>query len=96
MSLSTTATPLRRLARVTVAAALIALPLGALAATASAETPAAPGVVQVVDAPQQGADINGHRHFKHHHGAGRGPQDGPWHNGPQHHFRHFLPPTGSS
>ncbi|MBF6335017.1 hypothetical protein IU450_03860 [Nocardia abscessus] len=105
MSLSKTVTPLRRLTRVAVAGALIAVPLAALAATASAETPADQGQVQVVDAPQ-GADINGRpRHFERHErhdGPGRGPQDCPGQDGPGpdrpllKHFRHDLPPTGSS
>ncbi|MEU2037763.1 hypothetical protein [Nocardia niwae] len=104
MSLSKTATPLRRLVRVTVAGALIAVPLAALAANASAETPADQGQVQLADAPQQGADIDGRpRHFEHHErhdGPRRGPDghpgDGPWRGGPPQQFQQFLPPTGSS
>ncbi|MEV6320493.1 hypothetical protein AB0M45_04750 [Nocardia sp. NPDC051787] len=105
MSLSKTATPLRRLARVTVAGALIAVPLATLAATASAEIPAAPpeGVhVRVVDGPEQGADINRPRHFERyerHDGPCPGPGDHPWRDGPpprQFHFQQPLPPTGSS
>ncbi|WP_174185944.1 hypothetical protein [Nocardia barduliensis] len=103
MSLSKTVTPLRRLTRVAVAGALIAVPLAALVATASAETPADQAEVQVVDAPQQGADINERpRHFERHHerhdGPGRGPDDRPWRDGPQQQFKfkHVLPPTGSS
>ncbi|WP_040772578.1 hypothetical protein [Nocardia pneumoniae] len=102
MSLSKTTAPLRRLARVTVAGALIAVPLAALAATASAETPAEPGEgvqVQVVDEPQQGADINRPRHFERHDGPCPGPDDHPWRDGPpprQFHFKQSLPPTGSS
>ncbi|WP_040864161.1 hypothetical protein [Nocardia exalbida] len=110
MSLSKTATPPRRLARVAVAGALIAVPLAALASTASAETPADQGRVQLVDAPQQGADIDGgprrfERHERHD-GPGRGPDDrpgcgpdgGPGPDGPRHFykFEHVLPPTGSS
>jgi hypothetical protein len=97
VSLSKTATPLRRLARVAVAGALIAVPLAALASTASAETPAAPGVVQVVDAPQQVADHDDWSRQSAHDerrddpghgqndGPGRGPDNGPGHgpdNGP--------------
>ncbi|WP_280494628.1 hypothetical protein [Nocardia asiatica] len=103
MSLSKTATPLRRLTRVAVAGALIAVPLAALAATASAEAPAEQAEVQLVDAPQQGADINERpRHFERHErhdGPGRGPDDRPWRDGPQQQFfkfKHVLPPTGSS
>ncbi|WP_236566787.1 hypothetical protein [Nocardia sp. CY41] len=107
MSLSKTATPLRRLARVAVAGSLIAVPLAALAANASAETPSVQDQVQLVDAPQQGADIDGRpRHFEHHErhdGPRRGPDDrpgdGPWRGGPPHRFhqfQQFLPPTGSS
>ncbi|MGV9973082.1 hypothetical protein [Nocardia beijingensis] len=86
MSLFKTATPLRRLARVAVAGALIAVPLAALATTASAETPVAPGVVRVVDAPQQVADHD--RDFDRdgrHDDQGRGRDNGPGHgpdNGP--------------
>ncbi|WP_039794177.1 hypothetical protein [Nocardia araoensis] len=112
MSLFKSATPLRRLAGVAVAGALITLPLGALAATASAETPAAPGVVQVVDAPQQVADHD--RQFDRdgrRDDQGRGPDNGPGHgpdNGPDRGpndgprqdgpapQQQFLPPTGSS
>ncbi|WP_159922329.1 MULTISPECIES: hypothetical protein [Nocardia] len=101
MSLSKTATPLRRLTRVAVAGALIVVPLAALAATASAETPVDRGEVHVVDAPQQGAEIDGRpRHFERHErhdGPRRGPGDCPGPDGPViKHFRHDLPPTGSS
>ncbi|MGY2028736.1 hypothetical protein ACW9HR_13010 [Nocardia gipuzkoensis] len=107
MSLSKTVTPLRRLTRVAVAGALIAVPLAALAATASAETPADQGQVKLVDAPQEGVDINGRpRHFERHErhdgpgrpdGPRRGPDDCPGQDGPViKHFRHDLPPTGSS
>ncbi|MBF6295977.1 hypothetical protein IU459_00270 [Nocardia amamiensis] len=106
MSLSKTTTPLWRLARVTVAGALIAVPLAALAGTASAETPAGPadGVhVQVVDEPEQGADINRPRHFERyerHDGPRPGPGDHPWRDAPPqrefHHFKQYSPPTGSS
>ncbi|WP_330233821.1 hypothetical protein OHA40_15980 [Nocardia sp. NBC_00508] len=103
MSFSKTATPLRRLTRVAVAGALIAVPLVALAATASAETPAAPtdGIhVLVVDGPEQGIDINRPRHFERyerHDGPCPGPglhlrRDAP----PPRQFQQFLPPTGSS
>ncbi|MFE7744034.1 hypothetical protein [Nocardia sp. NPDC057455] len=81
MSLSKTATPLRRLARVAVAGALIAVPLAALASTASAETPAPSGVVQVVDAPQQITDHDDwsrrSAHDERRDDPGRGPNDGP-------------------
>lgn len=80
MSLSKTATPLRRLARVAVAGALIAVPLAALSATASAETPSDQSVVQLVDTPQQIADHD--RQFDRdgrHDDQGRGPDDGPGH-----------------
>ncbi|MGV9334362.1 hypothetical protein [Nocardia sp. NPDC003726] len=101
MSLSKTVTPLRRLAGIAAAGALVTVPLAALAATASAETPADQGQIQLVDAPQQGADIDGGpRHFERferHDGPDRGPDGGPWPDGPrQRHFFHVLPPTGSS
>ncbi|MGQ4598847.1 hypothetical protein [Nocardia sp. R6R-6] len=103
MSLFKIATPLRRLTRVAVAGALIAVPLAGLAATASAETPAEPteGIqVQAVDAPAQGTDINWHRHFHRHEGHDgprRGPDDQPWRDAPPlQQFQQFLPPTGSS
>ncbi|MGW4089016.1 hypothetical protein [Nocardia sp. NPDC004750] len=95
-----------------VAGALIALPLAAIASTASAETPTAPGVVQVVAAPQQVADHDrpfdrDGRHDDQGRGPndcpGRGPNDGPGHgpdNGPRQDApppqQQFLPPTGSS
>ncbi|MEU7630045.1 hypothetical protein AB0C34_08675 [Nocardia sp. NPDC049220] len=93
-------TPTRRLARVTLAGALVAVPLAALAATASAEAPVTSGTaVEVqaapIDARQPGLDW----HHRHHRG------DGGWHRGPGHHpgpggpaqFPQFplLPPTGS-
>lgn len=94
------------------AGALIALPLAALASTASAETPAAPGVVQRVDAPQQVADHDRpfDRDGRHDdqgrgpdNGPGRGPKDGPDRgpdDGPRQDAplpqQQFLPPTGSS
>jgi hypothetical protein len=88
VSLSKTATPLRRLARLAVAGALITVPLAALASTASAETPAAPGVVQLVDAPQQVADHDDwSRHDERRDDPGRGQNDGPGRgpdNGPGH------------
>ncbi|WP_327111304.1 hypothetical protein OHB12_25330 [Nocardia sp. NBC_01730] len=104
MSLSKTAT-LRRLTRVAAAGALVVVPLAGLAATASAEAPnPAPDVVQVqlVDAPQQGADIDGRIH--HHRHDRRGPDDHdwqgnqPWQGGPPapQQFQQFLPSTGSS
>ncbi|MET9026051.1 hypothetical protein ABZW96_10540 [Nocardia sp. NPDC004168] len=101
MSLSKTATPLRRLAGVAAAGALITVPLAALAATASAETTADQAQIQLVDAPQQGTDIDGGpRHFERferHDGPDCGPDNGPWRDGPrQKHFFHVLPPTGSS
>ncbi|MEU4339717.1 hypothetical protein AB0H00_00395 [Nocardia sp. NPDC023852] len=105
MSLSKTAT-LRRLTRLAAAGALIVVPLAGLAATASAEAPnPAPDAVQVqpVDAPQQGADIDGR--FHHHDWNGRrGPgdhnwqDDQPWQSGPPaplQQFQQFLPSTGS-
>ncbi|WP_039794174.1 hypothetical protein [Nocardia araoensis] len=105
MSLSKTVTPLRRLAAVAAAGALITVPLAALAGTASAETPSDQGQIQLVDAPQQGADIDGGPHhferFERHDGPDCGP-DGPWRDGPRRdgprekHFFHVLPPTGSS
>ncbi|MFI2283842.1 hypothetical protein [Nocardia beijingensis] len=86
VSLSKTVTPLRRLAGIAAAGALVTVPLAAFAATASAETPADQGQIQLVDAPQQGADIDGGpRHFERferHDGPDRGP-DGP------RHFEHF-------
>lgn len=58
--LSKTSTPLRRrVTRVAVAGALIALPLGALAATASAETPE-PAAVQLTQPDPEGTDISAH------------------------------------
>ncbi|MEU6186663.1 hypothetical protein [Nocardia sp. NPDC047038] len=78
MSLSKTATPLRRLAGVAAAGALITVPLAALAATASAETTADQAQIQLVDAPQQGTDIDGGpRHFERferHDGPDSGPR----------------------
>ncbi|MGW5141031.1 hypothetical protein ACWEPH_18325 [Nocardia beijingensis] len=112
MSLSKTVTPLRRLAGIAAAGALVTVPLAAFAATASAETPADQGQIQLVDAPQQGADIDGGprhferferhggpdgpRHFEHFE-RHDGPDGGPWLDGPrQRHFFHVPPPTGSS
>ncbi|MET9285808.1 hypothetical protein [Nocardia beijingensis] len=112
MSLSKTVTPLRRLAGIAAAGALVTVPLAAFAATASAETLADQGQIQLVDAPQQGADIDGGprhferferhdgpdgpRHFEHFE-RHDGPDGGPWLDGPrQKHFFHVPPPTGSS
>lgn len=87
MSLSKTVPSLRRLAGMAAAGALITVPLAALAATASAESPAEQGQVQLVDAPRQGADVDGGpRHFERferHDGPDHGPDNGP------RHFEHF-------
>ncbi len=94
----------RNVVRVAVAAALIAVPLGALAVTASAAEPDAS--VQSVSGPMplQGTEIS-HHHHHHHHQLGDGDDDqGPWFPGqnngfagpgPQP-FQQFQPPTGSA
>lgn len=84
--LTKTSTFRRGFARVAIAGALAAIPLSALAVTASAATAdsSVPTVQTVSDQiPLQGTEIN-----HHHHGDwdGRGDHDGPgpgdWHNGP--------------
>ncbi|MFG1790811.1 hypothetical protein [Nocardia sp. NPDC049149] len=76
----------RRLTRVAVAGALLALPLGALAATASADTQD-PTTAAVAPVDQDGSDISGHPHGPdwqpgQHRDGPRGPhhhRNGPWH-----------------
>ncbi|MFD6155543.1 hypothetical protein ACFWF7_12095 [Nocardia sp. NPDC060256] len=90
----------RRIIGIAAAGALVALPLGAFAATASAEAPAPDATIQVQaangDVDQQGADIN-RPHHKHRPG---GPHRGhhPHPDGApqlQQQFQQLLPPTGS-
>ncbi|QIS08011.1 hypothetical protein [Nocardia arthritidis] len=61
----------RRAVRFAIAGALAAVPLAAVAATASAEAPATDQSVPVVqvsqDAPQQAGDINNWWHHRRHH-----------------------------
>ncbi|WP_146251167.1 hypothetical protein [Nocardia tenerifensis] len=102
----------RRLTRIAVAGALIALPLGALAATASAETPD-PAAIQLTPAEPDGADISAHPHGGPDWLPGGGPRvehrDGPNHHrgdgpriyrndepGPAIFFKDGRPSTGSA
>ncbi|MEU7763631.1 hypothetical protein AB0B25_00675 [Nocardia sp. NPDC049190] len=95
---STKTTPARRLARVTLAGALVAVPFAALAATASAEVPETSGTaVEVqaapINAPQPGIDWH-HRHHRGNGGWHRGPGNHPGPGGPGPFPQ--LPPTGSA
>ncbi|WP_225730412.1 MULTISPECIES: hypothetical protein [unclassified Nocardia] len=70
--MSSKTSPRRRAARFAIAGALVAVPLAAVAATASAEAPdqSVPVVQAAQDAPQQAGDINNwwhHRRHHHHH-----------------------------
>lgn len=96
--LSRTSTSMRRLVGLAAAGALIAVPVGALAATASAEAPAPDATIQVQaagDVDQQGADIN-RPHHKHRPGGPRHHRQDPG-AAPQpfQQFQQLLPPTGS-
>ncbi|MFI9507651.1 hypothetical protein [Nocardia sp. NPDC052566] len=82
----------RTLTRVAVAGALVAVPLGALAVTASADTPESPDTV-VLQQPgevQEGTEIG--RHPRHHQFPGPGEHRRP--DGPR--FFQLRPPTGSA
>ncbi|WP_433523760.1 hypothetical protein ACQPZ2_00305 [Nocardia pseudovaccinii] len=90
----------RSVARVAVAAALIAVPLGALAVTASAAEPDASAQSVSGPIPLQGTDIDRHHHHHHHLGDG-GDNQGPWFPGPDNGLpgpgpQPFQPPTGSA
>lgn len=109
--LSSTSTPLRRrVARVAVTGALLALPLGALAANAVAQTPE-PGAIPLAQPAQDGAEISapprrwlpggdqGGPRVEHRNGPGRhGPGDGPriYKNEPGPRALHVRPPSGSA
>ncbi|MEV6136307.1 hypothetical protein AB0L63_09630 [Nocardia sp. NPDC051990] len=94
----------RNVARIAVAGALIVVPLGALAVTASAAEPDSSTQSVSGPIPLQGTEIDCHHHH-HHHRLGDGRDDqGPWFPrpdngflgpGPQP-FQQFQPPTGSA
>ncbi|MFX0573396.1 hypothetical protein [Nocardia nepalensis] len=103
--LSTTATFKRRFARVAVAGALVSIPLGALAVTASAAEPDSSAAQSVSDPiPLEGTDIGRPHHWSDEFPDGPGPRvefRGPDDrhcpgDGPHVFFQHFRPPTGSA
>ncbi|MFE9321784.1 hypothetical protein ACIHDR_03125 [Nocardia sp. NPDC052278] len=88
----------RNVARVVIAGALVAVPLSALAVTASAAEPDASAQSQI---PLQGTDIDRHHHHHHDGDGDHGP--GNWIPGPGNYgapgvapFQQFPPPTGSA
>ncbi|WP_433757929.1 hypothetical protein [Nocardia sp. CA-135398] len=93
----------RIVVRVAVAGALIAVPLGALAGTASAAEPDASAQSVSDQIPLQGIEIDRHHHHHNHLGDG-GDDQGPWFPGPDNGrpgpgpqpFQQFPPPTGSA
>ncbi|KAA8890610.1 hypothetical protein F3087_04925 [Nocardia colli] len=90
---------MRRLVGIAAAGALIAVPVGALAATASAEAPAPDATIQVQaagDVDQQGADIDRPHHKHRPDGPRRHHRPDPG-AAPQQfqQFQQLLPPTGS-
>ncbi|MBH0778925.1 hypothetical protein [Nocardia bovistercoris] len=96
---STISTRWRRgAARIAVAGALVAVPLGALAVTASAQTPDPTDAVPVVSASDtSGAEIAEHPRHRRGHDEHEGPRvqfRGP--EGPGAFFHQIQPPTGSA
>ncbi|WP_084483834.1 hypothetical protein [Nocardia anaemiae] len=72
----------RIVARVAVAGALIAVPLGALAVTASAAEPDASAQSVSDQIPLQGIEIDRHHHHHDQHLGDGGDDQGPWFPGP--------------